>query len=46
LVDTYLEKHGNVCPTDFLKGDMAEIRQRYRAIVGRKMAAPRINLVE
>ncbi len=46
LVGAYLGRDGDNHPADFLKGDMAEIRQRYRAIVGRKMAAPRIRLVE
>ncbi len=45
LVDAYLEKEARL-PAAFLKGDMAAIRQRHKAIVGRKMAVPRIRLVE
>ncbi|HTP66815.1 MAG TPA: putative metallopeptidase [Geobacteraceae bacterium] len=46
LVDAYLKADGDDHSAEFLKGDMAEIRQRYRSIVGRKMAAPRIRLVK
>jgi predicted metallopeptidase len=46
LVDAYLEKHYPVDLTAFLEGDMTAIRERYKAIVGRKMAAPRIRLVK
>ncbi len=44
LVETYLGRDGH--SADFLKGDMEEIRQRYRTIVGWKMAAPRIKLMK
>ena len=46
LVDAYLRTDGSNHAADFLKNDMAEMRQSYQAIVGRKMAAPRIRLVE
>lgn len=46
LVDAYLEKHEPVGLTAFLEGDMAAVRERYKAIVGRKMAAPQITLVK
>ena len=45
LVDAYLEKHEPASLTAFLEGDMAAIRERYKTIVGRKMAAPRIVMV-
>jgi predicted metallopeptidase len=45
LVDAYLEKHEPGSLTAFLEGDMAAIRERYKTIVGRKMAAPRIVMV-
>lgn len=46
LVDGYLatlDDHGIV---SFLEGNMDEVRGRYKAIVGRKMEAPRIKLVK
>jgi predicted metallopeptidase len=46
LVDAYLEKYDPVGLTAFLEGDMEAIRGRYKAIVGRKMAAPQITLVK
>lgn len=45
MVDSYLEKLETKSLTAFLEGDMAMIRDRYKAIVGRKMAAPQIRLV-
>ena len=45
LVDAYLEKYEPGSLTAFLEGDMAAIRERYKTIVGRKMAAPRIVMV-
>jgi predicted metallopeptidase len=45
LVDSYLEKLETKSLMAFLEGDMAAIRERYQAIVGRKMAAPQIRLV-
>jgi predicted metallopeptidase len=45
IVDSYLEKHETKRLTAFLEGDMAAIRERYQAIVGRKMVAPQIRLV-
>jgi predicted metallopeptidase len=46
LVDTYLERQETKKLTAFLEGDMAEIRERYKAIVGRKMVAPQIRLMK
>ena len=46
LVEAYFKSEKECYPADFLKGDMAEIRQRYRSIVGRKMAAPQIKLLK
>lgn len=45
LVDAFLEKHEPGSLTAFLDGDMESIRKRYKTIVGRKMAAPRIVMV-
>jgi predicted metallopeptidase len=42
----YLEIAGEGSGTDFLEGDMAAMRARHGAIVGRKMAAPRLRVVE
>ena len=46
LVDTYLGNLTDRSILSFLEGDMEEIRGRFKAIVGRKMAAPRIQLVK
>jgi hypothetical protein len=46
LVDIYLGQHGDCNLAAFLEGDMKEIRERYKTIVGRKLAAPRIKLVK
>jgi hypothetical protein len=46
LVDAYLGKLTDNGMLSFLEGDMEEIRGRFKAIVGRKMAAPRIRLVK
>jgi predicted metallopeptidase len=45
LVDAYLERLEDRGMLHFLEGDMDEVRGRFKAIVGRKMAAPRISLV-
>jgi len=45
LVNAYLEEHDTGSLTAFLEGDMESIRKRYKTIVGRKMAAPRIVMV-
>jgi predicted metallopeptidase len=46
LVDLYLGKLDDRSMLSFLEGDMDEVRGRFTAIVGRKMAAPRIILVK
>ncbi len=46
LVDAYLSRDEECHTAAFLEGDMETIRGRYKAIVGRKMAAPRIRLVK
>ena len=46
LVDGYLGKMDDRSMLSFLEGDMDEVRGRFKAIVGRKMAAPRISLVK
>ena len=46
LVDSYLEKLETKSLMAFLEGDMAALRERYQAIVGRKMTAPQIRLVK
>lgn len=46
LVEAYLEKLADRSILSFLEGDMDEVRGRFKAIVGRKMAAPRISLVK
>jgi hypothetical protein len=44
LVDDWLQKQDGTGLPDFLQGDMESIRARYRVIVGRKLAAPRIKV--
>ena len=44
FVDEYLAMPGVAEQVDFLKGNQVEMRARYRSIVGRKMAAPRLKL--
>lgn len=46
LVDAYLAGLEELTPLAFLEGDMEALRERYRAIVGRKMAVPRIRIVK
>jgi predicted metallopeptidase len=42
----YLDETENRVGIEFLEGDMAAMRARHGAIVGRKMAAPRLRIVE
>jgi predicted metallopeptidase len=42
LVDFYLENLDDMGMLAFLQGDMDDVRGRFKTIVGRKMAAPRI----
>lgn len=44
LVEEYLQRLEDDGLTGFLDGDMAAIRVRHKAIVGRKLAAPRIRV--
>lgn len=44
LVDRYLEATPDREGLCFLEGDMAALRSRHRAIVGRKLQAPRISV--
>jgi hypothetical protein len=44
MVDDWLQKQDGAGLPDFLQGDMESIRARYRVIVGRKLAAPRIKV--
>jgi hypothetical protein len=44
LVDEYLQSLEDDGLTGFLDGDMAAIRVRHKAIVGRKLATPRIRV--
>jgi hypothetical protein len=46
LVDSYLGNLTDHGMMSFLEGDMEEIRGRFKAIVARKMAAPRLRLVK
>ena len=45
LVDGYLSTLADRSLVSFLEGDMEEVRGRFKAIVGRRMEAPRIRLV-
>lgn len=45
LVESYLKNANSSRLIGFLEGDMATIRARHKAVVGRKMAAPRIRIV-
>ena len=42
LVDAYLERLPERSALDFLDGDLASLRSRHKAIVGRRLQAPRI----
>ena len=44
LVDAYLELIPEPSALDFLEGDMASLRTRHKAIVGRRLQAPRISI--
>ena len=44
LVDGYLRELDNESLLSFLEGDMTAIRTRHKAIVGRKLATPRIRM--
>lgn len=46
FVESFLEREENLERVRFLEGDMAAIRARHGAIVGRKMAAPKIKIVK
>jgi Putative phage metallopeptidase len=46
LVGCYLEKIDDAGSLEFLDGDMEALRSRYGSIVGRKMAVPRLRLVD
>lgn len=46
LVESYLKNAECERHIGFLKGDMEAIRARHKAVVGRKMAAPRIRIVK
>jgi predicted metallopeptidase len=44
LVDGYVQRLEDDSLTGFLEGDLAAIRLRHKAVVGRKLAAPRIRV--
>jgi hypothetical protein len=44
LVDEYLRMADPVAVPDFLLGDMAGLRARYRTVVGRRFPAPKIQI--
>uniref|UniRef100_C6DYW4 Uncharacterized protein n=1 Tax=Geobacter sp. (strain M21) TaxID=443144 RepID=C6DYW4_GEOSM len=44
LVDAYLELIPEPSALDFLQGDLASLRTRHKAIVGRRLQAPRISI--
>jgi predicted metallopeptidase len=44
LVDTYLERLEDRSPLAFLQGNLTELRSRHRAIVARRLQAPRISI--
>ncbi|BCG45631.1 hypothetical protein GEOBRER4_n0391 [Citrifermentans bremense] len=44
LVDAYLEMIPEHSALDFLEGDLASLRSRHKAIVGRRLQAPRISI--
>jgi hypothetical protein len=44
LVDEYLKMLDPAAVPDFLLGDMAGLRERYRTIVGRRFPAPKIQI--
>lgn len=44
LVDIYLGGHADAERLNFLQGNLSELRSRHRAIVGRRLQAPRISV--
>jgi hypothetical protein len=44
LVDIYLQQTADHSPLAFLEGNLAELRSRHRAIVARRLQAPRISI--
>jgi hypothetical protein len=44
FVDAYLEMIPERSALDFLEGDLASLRSRHKAIVGRRLQAPRISI--
>jgi predicted metallopeptidase len=44
LVDAYLERLSERSMLSFLEGDLAALRSRHNAIVGRRLQAPRISI--
>lgn len=46
LADSYLDKLEDRRTVAFLEGNMDDIRGRHQAVVGRRMAAPRIRIVQ
>ncbi len=46
LVDAYLAKLDDTALIAFLEGNMAELRARHKALVGRRMPAPKLRIVQ
>ena len=46
LVESFLGTTENLKTVEFLEGDMEAIRSRYCALVGRRMAAPKLRVVK
>ena len=44
LVEHYLQRRADEAPVRFLDGDMDALRGRHQAVVGRKLAMPRISI--
>jgi hypothetical protein len=44
LVDSYLAQHAEPESLTFLEGDLAALRERHKAIVARRLQAPRITI--
>lgn len=44
MVDRYLDGIADRSPLDFLEGNLASLRSRHKAIVGRRLQAPRISI--
>ena len=45
LVESFLGSTDNLKTVEFLEGDMEAIRSRHCALVGRRMAAPKLRIV-